>query len=332
MFLSTFKTYRTDTLFRLPLWVLFLWTFSFFGERSFYYTPSSPFYDFVSGIITQNLWGNKIVSFLLVLFSAYIFSYVTNHHQLLPSKSHLPAFFYALFVSYKPELLDFNKIVFLNLIYILVFDQLFRTYKKESADNNIFNAGFLCGIAGLLFLPASLLLVLVFASLIILRTPSFREWLVAIIAFLIPFIYFASYYFFTDQFQLVWHVFREELNYKGFSFFFSGKIETILELSFWALFVYSLLSYFFKKSPQLIASQYTNSVIVLFTLFAAIIGYCFEENACFAGFAIPASLLLSHVGVQIKKTGFFEFVLFCMILLIIAAHFEEQIFVFLNLK
>jgi len=332
MFIRTFRNYRTEILFRLPFWAIFLWAFAFTTEQNFYYPPSSPLFDYLSGIITQNALLNKAIAFLIVLFSAYLLSYVINYHQLLPSKSYLPAFFYVLFLSYKPELLDFNRIILLNLVYILVFDQLFRTYKKELADNNIFNAGFLCGIAGLIFLSASGMLLVVFISLIILRTPSLREWLVAIIAFLVPFIYFVSYYFFTDRFVLVFYIFKEELIFKGFSIFFDGKLETILEFTLWGFFILSILFYLFRKTPQLIVSQYTNSVIVLFILFAAAIGYAFEQNACFADFAIPASLLISHFVLQVKKISFVEFLLWCIVLLIIATHYEEQIFVFLNLK
>lgn len=235
-------------------------------------------------------------------------------------------------MSYKPELLNFNKGMLLNLVYILVFDQLFKTYKKENADSNMFNAGLLCGLAGLLFLPASGMLILILIALIILRSPNLREWLVVLIAFLVPFIYFLSYYFFTDRFGLAYHLLKEEVTFKGFSFFFESTLETYVEFSLWGIFILSLLAYLLNRAPQLIAAQYTNSVIVLFTLFQAVIGYCFEQNASFADFAIPASLIVSHLVLQMKKLQFAQFVLWALVLLIIAGHFEERIFVFLNLK
>ncbi|MEW6467873.1 MAG: hypothetical protein AB1458_03065 [Bacteroidota bacterium] len=332
MLIDTFRTYRTESLLKLPLWGLFLWAFAFTVSGLFYYDPVSPLYDAIAAYVSRYIWINRTLAFLLVLASAYLLGYMLNRHQLLPSKSYLPSFFYVLFMSYKPALLEFNKFILLNLIYMLIFDQLFRTYKKESADRNIFNAAFLAGLTGLIFLPSSVCILLVFIALVILRTPSLREMLVALIAFLVPFIYFLSYYFLTDRFMLVSYIIREELSFKGFTYLFTGSIEAYIEFAFWGLFIIALLYYLFRRSVQLLIVQYTNSIVILFTLFAALIGYAFEAQACFADFAIPASLLLSHLTLQLKKTGFLEFLIWCIVAMIAAGYFEEQIFVFLNLK
>lgn len=92
MFLNAFRNFRTETLFRIPFWALFLWLFALAGQPNLYHTPVSPLFDPLSNFIIQNAWLSRGTGFVLLSVSAYVFSSVINRHELLRPNHTCPPF------------------------------------------------------------------------------------------------------------------------------------------------------------------------------------------------------------------------------------------------
>lgn len=200
-----FRSPQPAALIVVPVIVLILW-----GQR-FSDLPMAPA---EAGGPLWALFFNVLVGlpgflrFLLaagtVSLSAIYFNLVVNRHEVLFKNSYLPSLFFALLASASFEFLSFHPLHLVNLVLLRVLDQTFDLYKNDRPVRGLFDSGFLSGLIGLLYPPASWLVLLIFLGIMLLRPFNFRELLIHLVGLSLPYFFFSVLAFWNGNLIGAW--------------------------------------------------------------------------------------------------------------------------------
>ena len=177
---------------------ILLWVPGYFKEASIVFNYKDPLLS-AMGYLMGTGGVNVFFTSVLIGGQAIFLNYLINDHKLFKSTHFVVAFFYVLLNGACYDLFSFNPVVFANTFILLGLHQLFRLYNLTSSLSVIFNAGLFFGIGALLYPPLVLVFPLVWVSLSYLRSPKANDYLVAIIGFIVPFVYWGVYLFLTDN-------------------------------------------------------------------------------------------------------------------------------------
>lgn len=136
---------------------------------------------------------------LLVLVWGYLLIQLNANYLFLKTRSQLPQFFYVIIAGSILYLRLLSPALVASLLVIILIFRLFKSFKKDRLVFNFLDAGILLAIAVLIYIPAVILLPLLFITLILFRNMVWQEWIYPWIGFCLPFLFWISYLFLTDQ-------------------------------------------------------------------------------------------------------------------------------------
>lgn len=321
-----FKSPQAASLFMIPVIVLILWARAFFKH---------PFFTNEPGMPLQNLFMNLVSSFpdfvqvllaiALVSFEAVYLNLIMNRHEVLYRNSYLPALMYALLMSLGLPFLQFHPVILANLFLLLALDKTFSLFKNESPVPALFNSSFFISVASLIYFPATALFIMLLAALLTLRPFSFREWMIALIGFLLPYFFLSVYFFWTDQLTGGWKNMLMNFRPEHFRFGFTMQQPlTVLAVLLGVLFLLSinrLRKNFYKNVIRTRANQ---QILVLYFLIALFSSLLLKVIPIYQMtlLAIPLAAFFSNFFLSEKKRPWVsELVLWLMIGLITWNHF-----------
>lgn len=164
-----------------------------------------PFYDAVCRALSWlPAWAGAVLGGLLHFSQAIHLNLVLNKHEVHFKRSWLPALTYVVLAGLIPPFLGLHPALFAVSLLIFALDMIFQFYKNRQALSLIFHTGFLLGLASLFYLPAIVLFVFFYFSLIVLRPFSWREWIVGFMGSTLPFYLIFTVYFVMDQFPVLY--------------------------------------------------------------------------------------------------------------------------------
>ena len=203
--------------------------------------PFSRLFEYLltSAHLTSHFWSVGL-AFIFIILQALFLNFVVNRHKLLEEQTLLIALSYILVSALFYEFNMLSPPLLAAFFVIWSADKILGIHKIEKADMEIFDAGLLIAVASLFYLPAALLLIWLFISLSIQRAFNPREWIVALVGFLVPFFLAFTYFFWFDDLN---YYFGEYLfiNWSAiivdisFDSFFYTKIGALLIVSIWFL-------------------------------------------------------------------------------------------------
>ena len=136
-----------------------------------------------------NLLGSSSVSFIsafIVGLNAIQINFLFNTHEFLDKNNYGPSLFYVVLMSFSHSFYQPDGILFAHVCWIQVIRLLFTIRPNEDMKRNLFNAAFFVGLSAT-FHPASAGMLLFFWMAVrALRPFNLREFLISIIAFLMP--------------------------------------------------------------------------------------------------------------------------------------------------
>lgn len=242
-------------------------------------TPGVLSISLINWIGTEGLTA-EVVTIGLLLLQATLINIIVATNRLTAEVNLFPGVFYLLVASLIPEFIHLSPLHIANTFYIIVFMELMSTYKKPSAPDRIFNAGFWAAIASFFYFSYYSLLILVFVALNVLRAFNMREQFIFIIGAIVPHILLGVYFFWYGQFNFfIQKQFVENLafldfptlngyldylkiallgglilicmlNYGNYTFRQNIQVQKKITILFWGLFITSF-SIFFQSGMML---------------------------------------------------------------------------------
>jgi len=163
-----------------------------------------PFYNLISDYLLINSYTSLIATFILVLVQAFLLVQFNKKYILINYRTYLPAFFYILLSGSFVHLQRINPVIIGSLFIFVALNYIFSIYRAEYTLNRLYLAGFFISIAALFWAPFISFIIVLWISLLILRPFIGREWIVAILGYLTPFLFVFVYYFvFLEHDQLI---------------------------------------------------------------------------------------------------------------------------------
>ena len=159
---------------------------------------AGPFAIWIYDWIGHSGQTPAIVAAVILLLQAFYLNYLAMEHRLATEVSLLPGVFYVLISSLLPSFQYLSPLLLGNTFVLIVFGQIFATYKKSRAADRIFNIGFWSGV-GFLFYPSFILLMLVgFTGLNVFRAFKIRERLMVLAGLFVPVFLTGTWAFWND--------------------------------------------------------------------------------------------------------------------------------------
>lgn len=163
------------------------------------YSPHYFRFPDLFSFINNHSFVRYLVWSFLIISEGIFLNYLVNKHKLLNQITHIPFIVFVLLNGLGSSLLVITPIHFVNLFVLLVLHQFFELYNTRKIPLVAFNIGLFVGVGAVFYLPSLFLLVLVAYVLRFLKPPYWKEYVVAVLGALLPFVYVGVYQFLNNE-------------------------------------------------------------------------------------------------------------------------------------
>jgi len=208
--------------------------------------------QFVHFIMLHDIWFYLIFIVNIVLQLILLHSFF-QRNNFTEEKSWMSLIWYLFFLNFAVDINQITPAFFTNTV-IIVLLHLNVNNSPVNLKNKVTLSGMLIALNSLLDVTSGLLLLFLITSLLISRFSKFKDVLIAIIGFFIPYLYLFSIYFLQDR---LLNFFETYQNIQLFSLFNSGNFSILhILIASFALFLMIFLSLIVKIN-------YDNKLIIL---------------------------------------------------------------------
>lgn len=190
---------------------------AFLMRLAFYINPPSqlnfefiePYTKLFLSIPTTQLSpiANVSVAAVLVFIQALLFNRVINNHGLVAKPGYLGALVYIVTSSLFLPFLIISPPLVCNFLLIWLIDKFLKLGKSNQPHSMLYDSGMIIAIGALIYFPFSVMLLLIWLSLVMSRPFNWREWIMGPLGFLTIFFFLAVFYYWNDninQFYKIW--------------------------------------------------------------------------------------------------------------------------------
>jgi hypothetical protein len=209
------------------------------------------------------------VAVTLALFFTLIIAVFANlllqSQGLTGRRNYLPALVVLTTLSWNPEYQTLHSSLLACVAFLFSLFLVLEAYGHHNPFRQIFSAGFAIGMAGLFYLPAFYLIIAVWLSMITYRLSGWREYLISLIGFMLPGMYYVVYLFLTDAFP------SEILKYSNHLFILQGVpgyplMQTIWYYASATILIFTMIKILNLMRDKLINLRRKSWVIFNFTI------------------------------------------------------------------
>lgn len=159
----------------------------------------SPLYNFIYTIFESWPMVQVILAGIFVFLQAIWLNEIFISNNLVQRNVLLPALVYVVLMSSAPVINVLHPVLISNFIIIAVMNQMLSIYKSKEPYIAVLQSGILISIASWIYFPYVTFILFLWLLFFVYQIYTWREWLISVIGFLLPYIYLAVYYFLTDQ-------------------------------------------------------------------------------------------------------------------------------------
>ena len=266
-----------------------------------------PLFQLVSRLFEGKVILSRLTALVLLVINALMLARLNMRFILLKSRTYLPSCLCLLIVSSYSPLQQLNPAVFASICFVLAIEAVFGTFKKEGMAYEYFLASFLVSIGTLFYARGLYLMFIIWIALSLLRNVRWREWVLTIIGFLLPYAFLFSWYFMMDQ-EIIprWkeiltnflpdHDYRMQNRYYILFFVYLGLL--ILLASRKMIRNYQGLKIYIRKFYQLNFWIFVITLIVFLSFYSRSF-----ELLYFSGIAMAYLLSYYFFNLRSKRTG-----------------------------
>lgn len=300
-----FKSPQPAALFVIPFIIIALWVYRGWNSIPVMDEYSLPVWKFIGGAFSRLPgWLNFIFLTAMISAEAIYFNHIINKREVLYKNSYLPALIFALLISCSPGLMKFHPVHFINGFILVILDRIFYVYKNDKSTSLLFDSAFFTGLAALIYFPALLLFPVVLIGLLILRPLNFREWLIVLIGFCLPFFFISVYMFWNRSLIPFWMSYIDLFPDSRPEISISSNPPFIwLTITLATLLLLSLIKLRANFTKNIIRSRSYQQIFFILLLLGSIsIGITRHIQVIhFVLIALPASLFISYFYLSAKK-------------------------------
>ncbi len=215
MILRALKSNNLGNLFFIPIAVLAFWAGKLLAPFNYPFVPGETqnvLYKMLYRWFGDAALLNVILSAVMVVVLALLIELIIARYQFIRIRTRLPAILYVLLVGGITDMHTLHPAYFAVAFLLLAIFQMFSVFDHARAYPALFNVGILLGVGSLFYfnlfivVPAFLIGIPVLS-----RGSKWREYVVLLLGFLLPFLFALSYYFYTDRTTELLSVFEQNV-------------------------------------------------------------------------------------------------------------------------
>jgi len=326
MLLKYFKGTRPRVISLIVFTLIIVWINAFLNPQfpglSLYETNPMPLYGLViSAMGSSPLLGvifsvllSSLIAFLLVNFNTTVF--------FINERTFLPAAVFILITGQFPENQVLNPVLPATVFLLLALMRIMAAYRKPDTAYDFFDAGILIGIGSLFYCNLMWFMIIVYIGIALLRPVNLVEIAISLLGFLTPFLITAGIFYVVGK--NIGSLLRDiQINIFGDSPGYRFGWLSVTTLVFIGFMMLTALAFLLTRiNSQKIKSRKT-FYLLLWTLVISLALYIVLpsvsiELVWIAG--IPASYILTHYFVFVRKKIIPEVIFAVFFLLILLVH------------
>lgn len=278
----------------------------------------APIYDLVFYLVGLHPVLSPLLAVLLVFIASLTFNNILIYHYLAPKNNILPAFLFILMMSSHPATLGAYPILIALPLLIWFLYTTFRANDDPENFITVFNAGLILSVISMIAPTTVILFLFIWIALLVFGTFNGRNLTISVMGFLLPYIYLAVYYLWTDRLPEAMTAYQ--------SFFlnlFDFNLETgLLQFVIWGIFVILMLLPAIYHTRRTLGSFNINfrkkmSATGWFLAFTFPMVLMSGESHYQTLIYLPSVILTGHFYNQFKKPVWHEIILLAYLGLIL---------------
>jgi len=274
-------------------------------------------------VVSEALNGLPLASTLFAFFCALamslLFYFVVSLNELLPRDHLLIAILLMFLLSWNPSLLKLYPILPAGIFILGAFIPLMKIYAIQDPYRQVFTASMSISIASLIYIPVVYLLPLIWLSFLTYRITGWREWIIVLIGFSLPYLYWITWLFVTDEMSvslaaLITEIIPERLTFSIPDY----KALIWMSTSGFMLAMAGLIHINFIQD-KLISIRRRSFLMITFTFLSLLIMVLSSDplTDSFTLLYIPLAFFLTNAIVLVKKSKVPELLIIIFIALLI---------------
>jgi len=245
-------------------------------------------------------WLSHIISTIIVLFTGFYFNKIIQSLGTLKGINYLLVLFTGIFLSFYPADLVLSPMVITTPILLYSYYLILGSPKGNVQFGDVFNGAFFIGLSTLIYFPSSLMMLILLIALGYLSQSSWRLFIIGVIGFLTPWLFFdvLVFIFGSEQFLKI-NEWKTHFELPEISTFTPIK----LNLGFLTLLALHLIIYFKASSHSIIRIQKALNLNFFYLIISLlIIGFLTDTEHHFIGLlVIPVSIIFTVFHLETKK-------------------------------
>jgi hypothetical protein len=318
MIIGFFKSNQPSSIVITLLIAILLWFPGFLHPQIVSEENKMPLFELLFNWTANYNLISVITAFVLLMVEAFLLNYVLNEHEVTHKRSFIPALVFVILMSNGRELQLLHGPLIANLFIILALNKLLSFYKKENSFSEIFDAGFLIAVASLFQATSAFFFILVYVALIIFHSFIWREWVIAAIGFILPYLFTASILYLFD------------LSYKNYAgnILYSEDAKTIpysMNAFFVSLYIIStilflsLFSWLVNNKGLKLKTTKSTTLLVYYFIIIPIVYFIFRPAPYYLSYiALPLSMLFTNYFILVRKKWWAEITFLILLFSVIA--------------
>jgi hypothetical protein len=170
-----------------------------------------PLYQLVLLLPVKASWWIASILSLLVLIQGFLLNNLSSKFRLIDQGTYLPGILFVVFVSSFHQLHQLNPLVFANIFLLFSLHVIFPTYRIEKTIDPFFISMFLISVGSLFYFPLIFFAIALFYFMLNTRSFYWREWVVAILGLITPYLFAFSAFFMYGKTLVLLQIIQHQL-------------------------------------------------------------------------------------------------------------------------
>ena len=147
---------------------------------------SALVYAGLDGIFGRSQAVYQVAALTLASFQVIYFNVMVNNRNVLSKRNYIPGLIYLLFLNFSFDCCTLSPVLMATTFVLMSFGTMVRQISRLQSTDEVFEIGFLIGLASLFYPPACIFILWAMASLVFFSGATIRQYSLAIFGFLFP--------------------------------------------------------------------------------------------------------------------------------------------------
>ncbi len=330
MILRVLKSNRSVNLILFPLAGLLFWAKSLLEPFPYNYFAGenkSVLFAPIDDLTNHSALVQVLLSLVLVIFTGFLIQQVNDRFAFIRARTKLPATMFVIFIGGFTDMHTLHPVFFAGIFLVFAIHSLFAVFNNPNTFPQIFNAGFFIGIGSLFYFNLVIILPAFLIGIIILcREIHWREFVIMLIGFIVPFIFAFSYAFLTDHLMELLYTFEQNIVTPVNHFKTNYALHVFLAFLIVLTVIGSLKLIQQYDSRKVSSRKYflVFLIIFLFSIVSFVLVPAVSQEILVISL-IPVTFLISNLFVSIQSRFWGEFLFTLLLSLAVIMQFSDYL-------